>query len=64
LSEIKEDTICILLIKETDLMVKMVSFNSDDTVTIRAANPRFPDRNYYAEDVEIKAIVCELQRKV
>lgn len=63
-SEIKEETVCVLLIRNSELTVKMISFNADNTISVRSANPNFPDLLYPADEVEVKAIVCELQRKV
>lgn len=63
-SEIKEDTVCVLLIHNAELTVKMIEFNEDGTVTIKSAHPGFPDRRLSSEEVYIKALVSELQRKV
>ncbi len=64
LSEINKSSVCVLLIHNSELTVKMVSFNDDETVTVRAAHPDFPDWVYLKDEIEIKALVCELQRKI
>ena len=65
LSEIKKDTVCVLLILTTgELMAKMIQCNPNGTVTVKSGNVRYANQVYSADEIEIKAIVTDLQRKL
>ncbi len=65
LSEVKPKKICIVrLLHTNEQIAKMVRLNDDGTVTLSGANPRFVAQTYFADEVEIMALVVEVRRQV
>ena len=65
LSQIKQNTVCVVMVHSTgELMAKMIHCNANGTVTAKSGNVRYAPRVFDADDIEIKAIVTEFQRKL
>lgn len=60
LSEIKPHKICIVRVLSTnEELAKKVSISNDGTVTLSSANPNYPPLIFFADEIEILAIVVE-----
>jgi SOS-response transcriptional repressor LexA len=59
--EVYPEKIYVVYIHNTsELIVRKVKYNMDDTVTLRAANPDYPDRTFDAADIEIRGLILKI----
>ena len=65
LSEVRPNKICIVRLLTTgEQIAKLVRLNCDGTVTLSGANPRFEPQTYFADEIEILAMVVEVRRAI
>lgn len=63
--EVKPDKVCIVYINSTnEKTAKMVRLNNDGTVTLCGANAKYKPKTYFADEIEILALVIEARWEI
>lgn len=58
LSEITPEKVCIVYLHTTgELIARCVRFHPEGIVTLCAANPAYPNKSYFADEIEIRGLV-------
>lgn len=63
ISEVKPNRVCIVYIRHlNEQTAKMVVVNNDQTVTLFGANPHYKPETFFADEIQILAIVEEVRQ--
>lgn len=65
LSEIRPNKVCIVHVIPTDEQTaKLVSINNDGTITLNGANSEYKAKTYFADEIQILALVVEFRGQI
>lgn len=62
--ELRAGQIVVALLPSGELTLKKFYLNLNGTVTLRAANPLYPDQTFGTDEIEIHAVALELNRSL